>query len=562
MCTYDTVTGKYYPILAKNKEYVFKDNDPLNEVITLMENYNNTKNKPSDADNLGKALNIILFDSENYDTQYAYPVVARGIIVADGLPTAIRMENGEVIYYRDSVTVSGSLNEGAMQNAVITSEVTTVGYTRYVPMSTFSQASDRGNQSMMYTGANSQSSQIKSDASAYYVKYTIEYKVEQTDEDGQSQIYDNFEEYYYTSPQKARMFLLLMFLQSIVVTPIMFKVLVASMRRILDIMFLVLAGPLMISMNSLEYKLNGEGKFGNSKAFDEWKRKLTASLLSAFGLILSFHLYGLIIGTALDMTYVTAGDSTMQIVEQSGVLKFIILLATGLLNATGYVQISGVVHFMNFIVKFFFIIVGANMIETAAKMIGKLVTSGKVENPFNSQVDNKDTTKELVKMVKTGVVAVTQLYSGEMLENLMHHTLEKFKEIIPGSAVFSKFHQIHKNHNAKKDANEMAKRAVDAGADENKAKELSKQIYEEKLKQMEAKRKNHEKKAKAFESTMKVLSGEADPSQFLAKRRQDRENFNKKSDEAFKQRNKKKKKPKEKKPKEDKPKEDKPKEKK
>ena len=55
----------------------------------------------------------------------------------------------------------------------------------------------------------------------------------------------------------------------------------------------------------------------NHRAVKDWQTKMAGTLLSAFGLVVSFNLFGIIIGTSLEMTYVTPGDSTMTIIQQS-----------------------------------------------------------------------------------------------------------------------------------------------------------------------------------------------------------------------------------------------------
>ncbi|MBQ4541835.1 MAG: hypothetical protein IJA23_03170, partial [Clostridia bacterium] len=135
LTTYDEAKGKYYPILGRsNKAQISGDHDVWNYI--------------SDYG--------IDFKSKYYHSDNAYPIIAKGVIDAVGYPTAIKMVDNEIIYYRTSITTSGSVSEEALSRTRKSAEVTTVGYTKYVdlsyakPKSADSMAMFAGSTSMEY----------------------------------------------------------------------------------------------------------------------------------------------------------------------------------------------------------------------------------------------------------------------------------------------------------------------------------------------------------------------------------------------------------------------------
>lgn len=535
-CTYDETTGYYYPVLATGEGYssIYPVTDFENRIKIYRDLHDPNSYRTYTDEQKITAVNGVVFETEFYDGAYAYPVIARGIVVGN-LPTSIKMVDGNVVYYRDGVTATGSLDESSMKQASVTSEITTVGYTKYVPNTAFVAATnDTANQKMMYSGANGNTLSIETAASATLVQHRIEYNYTDEGENGEISVYDNFQTLYQIAAKDSRVFTLLIMLQATVVIPIMFKVLLVAMRRILDIMFLILAGPLVISMNSLEFRLS-EGNVKDHRAYTEWKQKLTAALLSAFGLVVSFNLYGILVGTAMNMTYVTAGDATMQVIESNPALVVALKIINGgatLLSGTG----SEYHVYVNFIIKFFFVLAGTQMIQSGANLVGNLVTAGKVKTSFNSQLDNKDVFKQVVGIFKgamAGASLAFQAYTGEIVDTFIHAALEKATEAIPGSAILKKGIRIAQNQKVKKKCNEFSEMAQKHNVSKEVADKMAKELYEEKKKQMDLKRQQHQQKAQSFSTSMGAFSN---PSDYLKNRSSQRKDKKKASQKAFESR--------------------------
>ena len=458
LCTYNEEEGKYYPILARNDNYAVTDK----YLEYIRQDYG------------------VDLKTDYYDSAHAYPIIAKGILTGNDtelLPTAIRMVNGEITYYRDNIIATTSLDESSISSGSIVSEVSTVNYVSYVPYSTFSNYGDTWT---MYISANNPSLYLNSDFQVYYVQFTNVYNLGMYDEYGAVSVLDQFTSFYNMDV----VFHLLMFLGFVTMIPILFKALLVAMRRILDLMALVLIGPLAISMNSLQIDES------NSQAYNTWKDMFTKSLLSVFGIVVSFNLYYILVNTALNMTYVQDGDATMQIIAESPVSW----LSTG---------------FINGIITFFFVIIASQMIQQAANMIGKIVTGGRVENSFASALDNKEPIVAMTQMVK-GVVKdvrnaagfVGKIYTGELLIEAKAAAIEAAKEAVPGSAIFRRINQTAHNIGINGKARKMSKMAQKNGnMSKAQADKYARQFAENAKKIRKAKFEKNMKRANAFNRT-------------------------------------------------------------
>lgn len=475
LCTYNESEGLFYPVLATGDGYSRTDSF-------------------REFSNLSYALT---FETEYYDKTYAYPVVAKGIMDSMELPTAIKMVNGDVQFYRTYVTTSGSISEDSLQTANVSTDVTTVNYTNYVNIGTFNSGNLSSKDSKaMYSGANAKELEIKSDANTLLVQYTMNYTYEYPNDLSGVAVLDNFKTFFNINFSDSSMFHILLLVGFMIMIPVLFKVVVAAMRRIFDLMFLILAGPLAIATDSISY----QDKHG--KTYTMWKEKTEKALLSAFGLVISISIYYVLMYTIMNMTFVTAGDATMRLLDANSAVKAIKnwKLMRFLVEPT----------FINLLVKLTFVFVASGLIEVAANMIGKITTGGRVENAFNSQLSDTDTVQEMTKFAKDAANyarIAAKIYSGEILEFAKHAMIEKAKRMIPGSAFIQKGVQTAKNIKNKAVSRNMKQKAIDQGVNPAIAKKYSKEYYENTKKIAQAKRKEHYRKANAFVDTMSQVTG-------------------------------------------------------
>jgi hypothetical protein len=265
VCSYDEISSMYVPILARTKRHGIAQ-------------FEGTSSKYYDYyQKYGIDIKTSYYDKiSGYDAngnpQYqkvAYPIIAKGIIGTGGLPTAIRIEDGVVKYYRTNVTTLTSIDENAVVAMAAVTEVNTVGFTNYVESTAYKRVSgSTSNTKSLFNSSFDLKTELKSDVGHYFVQDTIVYSL-MVDELGGGSVYDNFSAFFTISGQT---FILLVLGISSILT-ILFKATAAVIRRIFDIMVLVLIGPLAISARAIGSKPNAEGKDAGvgEKIFTNWK---------------------------------------------------------------------------------------------------------------------------------------------------------------------------------------------------------------------------------------------------------------------------------------------------
>ena len=479
LCTYDESEGLYYPVLATGNGY------------KRTTQYNNFLSEKGEDTEESKAC-ALTFSSDYIDSKYAYPVIARGLINASGLPTAIKMVNGDVYFYRTNITSSSTLNENSTKTANVSLEVTTINYTSYVDLATFKNNSLASEDSQtMYIGASTSILEFSADVDNNFVQYNVNYKYDSQNDMSGVGVLDNFSAFYNITISESSSFHFLLFIGFCAMIPVLFRVVLAAMQRILDLMFLILIGPIAIATNQTTY----DDKPG--KIYGSWKNKLSAALLSVFGLVVSFSIYYILVSTIMKMTFISAGDATMQIIENSSIFMAIRKwrIIGGLLEANG----------LNTLVRYAFILTSAGMIQSAATMISQYTTAGIVKNPFNSQLSDKDTLDNIKaqgKAAKDMVEVGKKLYTGELLMEALSASVEQAKQMIPGSAFISNIHEIVTDKKNKHTAKKMRKMAEKAGLSKGLAKKYSTDFYKNTQKIRKARKNEHMKKANAFMETM------------------------------------------------------------
>lgn len=241
LCTFDESEGLYYPVLATGNGY---------KRTTQYNNFLSEKGEDTDE---SKAC-ALTFSSDYIDSKYAYPVIARGLINAAGLPTAIKMVNGEVYFYRTNITSSSTLNENSTKTANVSLEVTTINYTSYVDLATFKNNSLASEDSQtMYIGASSSILEFSADVDNNFVQYNVNYKYDSQNDMSGVGVLDNFSAFYNITISESSSFHFLLFIGFCAMIPVLFRVVLAAMQRILDLMFLILIGPVAIATNQTTY---------------------------------------------------------------------------------------------------------------------------------------------------------------------------------------------------------------------------------------------------------------------------------------------------------------------
>ncbi|MBQ8425953.1 MAG: hypothetical protein IJX17_08075, partial [Clostridia bacterium] len=445
------------------------------------------------------------FKTDYVDTSNPYPIVAKGIMTASGLPTAIRMVNGEILFYRTDIGATANPGDEMMDSSGVASEVKTINYTSYVDQSVKIFVGSKS-QKVNYINSVKPSYNFSSDMDVSFVQRETIYGLGMADEYFAISVLDDFQAFFHIPVTDSMTFHFMMVVGFVSVIPVLFKALLASMIRILDLMFLILMGPVAIATNSLEVQNKP------MRIFEEWRRKLTNSLLSAFGLVASFSLYYILISTTMNMTFITEGDRTMQILSNNPLIQGVV----GFLGKLGVSDALGA-DFFNTIIKWCFILVASMMIQSAAELLGELITGGRVPKSFNSQLSDQDPVEgvtKIVNSVKDTAAKLRDVYTGEALINAMHAAKETAVRSIPGSSVVRAMNEGLKKHKDKKNAKKMSKLAQERGVSKGVADQLTKEIAQTRTKIRQEKQKQHAQKANKFLNNMGISD---DNSQFFSK---------------------------------------------
>lgn len=445
ICLYDEQINKYVPFMAKNPNV--SANEDFNDYVDNYHHY---------------------IDTEYYaQSGRAYPIIAKGIITSNGLPTAIRIVDGEVMFYRTNVTATTDIGESAILNSALSSEITTIGYTTYVPATFYLPFGDTGKM-VEFTGNVNMGTVLKSDIKVYFLQSSIVYRLGSSDEYGGFSVLDNMAMHY----QLGGMSIFLMFMGFVVLIPLMFKLSLSAMRRILDLIFLCLIYPLCAAMTPLK------------DISKNWNDMMKKALLSVFGYIIGFNSYYILVSSVLKIDFVDA--STLENIKAIGGFEFISLPT------------------LNMLVRSLFIIEAVAIIKGVMDLLLPMVTGGAATNSTASAVDGKDVMKEMKSVVdetKSAIKKVESIYSGKFISEAKDAAIEYMKTMIPGSAIAGAIKEDVQDIAAKHKSKAIKKKAIESGLSPAVADSYAKQYYANQKEQRNKKREMHINNANAFMQT-------------------------------------------------------------
>ena len=332
VCTYKD--GLYYPILASGSK------------VCESPNFNQFYNLEGAEGSILKHK----FTSEYLDND-SYVIVAKGVITADGYPTAIRKYNNPieiakkkllktttetynaVTYYRTNV--GGTFGEGKdlINASRAINRVTTKNYTKYVYGTNFSGGIGGAT---TYTGKTNLKTFVSSDYEAKYVQSKVEYLLYEADGFGGISVLDDFS-YFYVFGGQTWVLLVMSF---ITIIPVLINALGGVISRIFDLVILFIVSPLVISTNSLFPD-------GKNDIFKKWKKNVESVLWSALGYIIGFSSFSILVPVIYNMNSFV-DPSTLNLIQSIGGLgKYVKLpVVNGLVRALWVVTAVSVLERM------------------------------------------------------------------------------------------------------------------------------------------------------------------------------------------------------------------------
>lgn len=479
ICTYKN--GLYYPIIGSGSKGYSTDKykEWLNDI------YPNSS-----------------FVSDYYDNG-GYVVVMKGIITADGYPTAVRKYNNPlqieekrllssssetynaVTFYRTNV--GGNLGEGEdlIDASRAVSRVTTKNYTKYVKGTSFTKGIGS---TTTYTGKTNLRTFVKADFKANFVQSKVEYTIEQADDFGAICVLDDFS-YFYLFGGQTWVLLMLAF---VTIIPVMINAVGAVVTRIFDLIILFLVSPLVISTNSLYPD-------GKNPTYKKWKTNMESVLLGVFGYIIGFSSFSIVVPIIYNIKTFVSVETFNKIIQIGGIGGFF-----------SYPTINNLVRCL-------WVITAVSILERIPKMLLPIITAnhGNLSSPDPGLGGGgkkfTDKAKEVTNSVKKSAQKLGSIWSGKAMLGLMQEAKDTALSMIPGYDIAKGAKQKFLDpvvNKAKDIALAAEQKAVEAlltvyGVDPTVAKAAGAALKEATKKQMEVSKKNKEQMQKYKEEFKK-----------------------------------------------------------
>lgn len=407
ICIFDKETKKYFPFLMTNKSN--PDYDQLRkdeEGKVFFQHFN-----------LNKAhTTYYMAGEENTDT-VAFPIIARGIVDTDGMPTAIRKVDGNIEYYRNDIVIRDASDIGLEQYYLSVDQVS-VNYTGL--------SSIVNGISKLFTGktlVEHLSSSVPRFAAHtdYNFCYGVTSQVTaRSNGDLIAMSYNfgrgnNLEMDCFFDIEKIDVLVLAIGTFSIVVALV--KALFACIGRVFDITIDFLLAPLVISTISL--KSDSKDKSGSmaesSTAYDTWKENLKKHILSVFSLVVGFNIFFIL--APLVMEAELFNEVSIKAFENLPLFR----LAT--------------VEFVNQIARLLLLIGLASMTKRAPHLFSKILSVDDAFAKGSGKIDDIKKTKN----------AVMNTWTGKDLAVDVKFLKDSAVKMIPGKAIVDRTKQSVKN---------------------------------------------------------------------------------------------------------------------
>ena len=183
----DEVSGKFIPVMARgnNVSLAAHENNSTLYGQYYQKYHINVQSSGYDNDTA--------IETANRDTpaeMTASPIIAKGAITADGYPTAIRMQDEDLYYYRTNIVALADLDQEAVSATSSVSEVSTIGYTKYVESSAYKRVSNTKNRASMFSSGYDLRTTIASNGDLHFAQEKIQYSTTPSDDYGAINVID------------------------------------------------------------------------------------------------------------------------------------------------------------------------------------------------------------------------------------------------------------------------------------------------------------------------------------------------------------------------------------
>lgn len=235
-------------------------------------------------------------DDDNKETVY-FPIVAKGIVDADGTPTAIRKVDGNIEYYHDNIVIRNASDIGLSEYYLSVDQIKV----HYTGLSLITNGITK-----LFTGKSiveHLASSIPRFAAHtdYNFCFGVDTTVSAVSQDGIVAMSYNFGRGYNYNMESVydiqKMNLVLLCIGTFCMFFALIKALFAVIGRVFDVTLDFLLGPLAVT--TIQFKEDQQDKKkGNSETtvtFDNWKAKTISDVLSVFAFAVGFNMFFILV---------------------------------------------------------------------------------------------------------------------------------------------------------------------------------------------------------------------------------------------------------------------------
>jgi len=393
ICTFDEETKYFVPfMMANNSSAALKSDEDGNWLSTY---------------GFSKPYTDYYSVDENGNSQY-YPVIAKGVITADGIPTAIRENEGRIEYYRDNIVIHDASNYG-LSSYFMTMDQIQVKHTSMSYITNMFSKMFTGKTLIEHLAGKIPKFTAHSD---FNFCYGTQAEVLTSSINGYTAISFNFDEsvclpmsYFY---ELEEMNIIILIIGTVTIIGALWKAMWGVVGRMYDITLLFLLGPACISTIPLRADKNDKGnivEMGDDDTYSRWKKTLMEKLLSVFAYAIGFNIFFVVVPIISDLTIFESNKA------------FANLPLFGNLS----------VAFLNEIGRVIFLIATAFLTTRAPQLFADISATS---NGFDAGAN-------VYKSVKGTVSEVVDRTSGAHAVDSLRKASQTAKSLIPGAAIAS-----------------------------------------------------------------------------------------------------------------------------
>ena len=388
ICTYNEELRTYFPFLMSSSGKLL--------------DYKNTNTKQW-LDDYGYAVAYTSYYVNDPQTKKAasYPVIAKGIMTEDGLPTAIRQKNGITEFYRKDLVIRNASELGLSTYYVNIESISTNmslvsklfnSVTKAFTGKSLVERAYEGKPRFQFDttinipiGTNTENFTLTSEA--IEMNYSF------------NRLGGLSSQNFYTT---IRINFLVLIVALFALIPIMIKALFGVFGRVLDITCYYVLSPVAFSTIALgkDVKTKKDKTEEQTPIYSEWLKQIMKKTISVFAYVIAFQMFFIV------MPFI----SGLELIKSTTVFDAVPLF-------------SGInVNFVNMVVRLLFTIATAYLIVEAPKVFADIM----------GQTNGIDEGEKVKKAVTETIDDVRDTISGKKMVNTVNFATEQLKSAIPG----------------------------------------------------------------------------------------------------------------------------------